>query len=96
MSIEHRRGVQLASRLDASRSELEWAVEAYCRSFAAVVLGAGAVTDALGAKRAFVAGLLVFTAFTAAASSLTASHRRRKREQPQCLSVTCDLRRATS
>jgi MFS transporter, DHA2 family, methylenomycin A resistance protein len=64
---------QLASHLHASRSELEWAVNAYALSFAAVMLGAGAITDTLGAKRAFVAGLLVFTASSAvcaAASSM--------------------------
>ena len=56
---------QLAAHLDASRSELEWAVNAYTLSFAAVMLGAGAITDTLGAKRAFVAGLLVFTVSSA-------------------------------
>ncbi|KPI05901.1 major facilitator superfamily MFS_1 [Actinobacteria bacterium OK074] len=56
---------QLSSHLHASRSELEWAVNAYTLSFAAVMLGAGAITDTLGAKRAFVAGLLVFTASSA-------------------------------
>jgi DHA2 family methylenomycin A resistance protein-like MFS transporter len=56
---------QLASHLHASRPELEWAINAYTLSFAAVMLGAGAITDALGAKRAFVAGLLVFTASSA-------------------------------
>lgn len=56
---------QLATHLDASRSELEWAVNAYTLSFAAVLLGAGAITDALGAKRAFVTGLLIFTASSA-------------------------------
>jgi MFS transporter, DHA2 family, methylenomycin A resistance protein len=56
---------QLASHLHASRSELEWAANAYTLSFAAVMLGAGAITDTLGAKRAFVAGLLVFTASSA-------------------------------
>jgi DHA2 family methylenomycin A resistance protein-like MFS transporter len=55
---------QLSSHLHASRSELQWAVDAYTLSFAAVMLGAGAITDALGAKRTFVAGLLVFTAFS--------------------------------
>src|SRR5919198_1401351 len=53
---------QLAAHLHASRSELEWAVNAYALSFAAVMLGAGTITDTLGAKRAFVAGLLIFTA----------------------------------
>ncbi|MEV6926288.1 MFS transporter [Dactylosporangium sp. NPDC051485] len=56
---------QLTSHLHASRSDLEWAVNAYTLSFAAVMLGAGAITDTLGAKRAFVAGLLVFTASSA-------------------------------
>ncbi|MFF2324867.1 MULTISPECIES: MFS transporter [unclassified Streptomyces] len=56
---------QLASHLHASRSELEWAANAYTLSFAAVMLGAGAITDTLGAKRAFVAGMLVFTASSA-------------------------------
>ncbi|MBW8483053.1 MFS transporter [Actinomadura parmotrematis] len=56
---------QLTEHLDATRAELEWAVNAYTLSFAAVMLGAGAITDALGAKRAFVAGLAVFTAASA-------------------------------
>jgi len=56
---------QLATHLHASRAELEWAVNAYTLSFAAVMLGAGAITDTLGAKRAFVAGLVVFTASSA-------------------------------
>src|SRR3954452_1242952 len=57
---------QLAVHLHASRPELEWVINAYTLSFAAVMLGAGAITDSLGAKRAFVAGLLVFTASSAA------------------------------
>jgi MFS transporter, DHA2 family, methylenomycin A resistance protein len=55
---------QLGSHMHASRSELQWVIDAYTLSFAAVMLGAGAIADALGAKRAFVAGLLVFTAFS--------------------------------
>jgi MFS transporter, DHA2 family, methylenomycin A resistance protein len=62
---------ELASHLDASRSELEWAVNAYTLCFAAVMLGAGAITDTLGAKRAFVAGLLVFTASSAVCAAAT-------------------------
>ena len=62
---------QLASHLHASRSELEWAVNAYPLSFAAVMLGAGAITDTLGAKRVFVAGLLVFTASSAVCAAAT-------------------------
>jgi DHA2 family methylenomycin A resistance protein-like MFS transporter len=55
---------QLGAHLQASRSELQWVVDAYTLSFAAVLLGAGAITDAFGAKRTFVAGLLVFTVFS--------------------------------
>jgi len=56
---------QLASRLHASRPALEWVVNAYTLSFAAGLLASGAITDTLGAKRAFVTGLLVFTASSA-------------------------------
>jgi DHA2 family methylenomycin A resistance protein-like MFS transporter len=64
-TIVHLTLAQLAAHLDATRSELEWAVNAYTLSFAAVMLGAGAITDTLGAKRAFAAGLVVFTASSA-------------------------------
>lgn len=57
---------QLSEHLNASRPELEWAINAYTLSFAAVMLGAGAITDTLGAKRAFVTGLAIFTASSAA------------------------------
>jgi DHA2 family methylenomycin A resistance protein-like MFS transporter len=63
-TIVHLTLAQLASHLHATRSELEWAIDAYTLSFAAVMLGAGAITDALGAERAFVVGLVVFTAFS--------------------------------
>ncbi|GAA5175036.1 MFS transporter [Pseudonocardia eucalypti] len=56
---------QLATHLHASRPELEWAINAYTLSFAAVMLGAGAITDTLGAKRAFSTGLTIFTASSA-------------------------------
>jgi DHA2 family methylenomycin A resistance protein-like MFS transporter len=57
--------------LQGGRGPLEWSVNAYTLSFAAVMLGAGAITDTLGAKRAFVAGLLVFTASSAACAAAT-------------------------
>jgi MFS transporter, DHA2 family, methylenomycin A resistance protein len=60
---------QLSSHLHASRAELEWAIDAYTLSFAAVMLGAGAITDVLGAKRTFIAGLVVFTASSAACAA---------------------------
>ncbi|MEU4291301.1 MFS transporter [Kribbella sp. NPDC026596] len=62
---------QLATHLNASRAELEWSVNAYTLSFAALMLGAGAITDTLGAKRAFVTGLLVFTASSAVCAVAT-------------------------
>src|SRR3954453_16695024 len=52
---------QLEEHLHASRAELEWAVNAYTVAFAAVMLGAGTITDVLGAKLAFLAGLSAFT-----------------------------------
>lgn len=52
---------QLATHLHASRADLEWSLNAYTLSFAALMLGAGAIADTLGAKRAFLTGLLVFT-----------------------------------
>src|SRR3954447_20927703 len=64
---------QLATHLHGSRAELEWSLNAYTLSFAALMLGAGAIADTLGAKRAFLTGLLVFTlssAVCAAAGSM--------------------------
>jgi DHA2 family methylenomycin A resistance protein-like MFS transporter len=64
---------QLADHLQASRAELEWSLNAYTLTFAALMLGAGAIADTIGAKRAFVTGLIVFTgasAVCAAASSM--------------------------
>ena len=64
---------QLATHLNASRAELEWSLNAYTLSFAALMLGAGAIADTLGAKRAFLTGLVVFTvssAVCAAAGSM--------------------------
>lgn len=53
---------QLSAHLEASRAELEWTVNAYTLTFAAVMLGAGAITDIIGARRTFITGLWVFTA----------------------------------
>ncbi|MDQ1293233.1 MAG: transporter, family, methylenomycin resistance protein [Actinomycetota bacterium] len=52
---------QLQVDLGASRSELEWVINAYTLTFAAMMLGAGAAADAIGAKRVFLLGLTVFT-----------------------------------
>ncbi|HVY97447.1 MAG TPA: MFS transporter [Solirubrobacterales bacterium] len=46
--------------LGASRSELQWVVDAYALVLAAFMLGAGDLADRLGARRLFVAGLALF------------------------------------
>ncbi len=45
---------------------LQWVVDGYTLMFAAVLLSAGALTDRIGARRAFAAGLTVFVAASAA------------------------------
>ncbi|MEA2448303.1 MAG: hypothetical protein QOG63_235 [Thermoleophilaceae bacterium] len=47
--------------LGASFSDLQWVVDAYVLSLAAVVLTAGSVADRIGRKPTFVFGLAVFT-----------------------------------
>src|ERR1700738_2627543 len=48
--------------LHSSFSDLQWVVNAYALSLAALLLTAGALADLLGRKRLFVIGLLIFTA----------------------------------
>jgi MFS transporter, DHA2 family, methylenomycin A resistance protein len=47
--------------LHAGIGGLSWVIDAYTLSFASLLLLAGGLGDRLGAKRVFVAGLLVFT-----------------------------------
>jgi len=47
--------------LDASFTDLQWVVDAYTISLAAVVLTAGVLADRLGRRRVFAVGLAVFT-----------------------------------
>src|SRR5919206_2284300 len=47
--------------LGGSFADLQWVVDAYTLSLAAVVLAAGALADRIGRKRTFVAGLGVFS-----------------------------------
>ncbi len=51
--------------LHSSFSDLQWVVNAYSLTLAAFLLTAGAVSDLIGRKRVFVAGLVVFTAASA-------------------------------
>src|ERR671910_2818638 len=47
--------------LGASFTELQWVVDAYTLSLAALVLTAGVLADRLGRRRVFAAGLGIFT-----------------------------------
>src|ERR1700742_1335500 len=47
--------------LGGSFSDLQWVVDAYALSLAALVLTAGSLADRLGRRRVFVAGLAIFS-----------------------------------
>ena len=47
--------------LESSFTDLQWVVDAYALSLAAVVLTAGSLADRLGRRAVFVAGLVIFT-----------------------------------
>src|SRR3954451_2294269 len=55
-------------QLATSTGELEWAVNVYVVAFASLVVLAGTVGDALGRRRLFIAGLLLFGAASALAA----------------------------
>jgi EmrB/QacA subfamily drug resistance transporter len=51
--------------LGASFTDLQWVIDAYALTLAALVLTAGSLADRLGRRRVFVAGLVLFTAASA-------------------------------
>jgi len=51
--------------LHSSFSDLQWVVNAYALTLAAFLLTSGAVSDLIGRKRVFIAGLFVFTVSSA-------------------------------
>jgi EmrB/QacA subfamily drug resistance transporter len=51
--------------LHSSFSDLQWVVNAYSLTLAAFLLTAGSISDLIGRKRVFVAGLVVFTVASA-------------------------------
>src|SRR5439155_26064657 len=48
--------------LHASFTDLQWVIDAYALALAVLVLNAGALSDILGRKRIFIAGLALFSA----------------------------------
>jgi EmrB/QacA subfamily drug resistance transporter len=56
----------MSEDLNASFSELQWVIDAYAVCLAAVLLTAGSLSDIVGRKRIFLAGLIVFTGASAA------------------------------
>lgn len=51
----------MARDLGATMSGLQWVVDGYTLMFAALLLSAGALSDRIGARRAFAAGVTAFT-----------------------------------
>ena len=51
---------QIGTQLDASLSELQWVVNGYALSLAALILVGGALGDRLGRKRLYLAGIAAF------------------------------------
>src|SRR4051795_444030 len=47
--------------LDASLSDLQWVIDAYALSLAALLLTAGSLADIFGRRRVFVIGTVLFT-----------------------------------
>ena len=60
---------RIGADLGASRSELQWVVDAYALFLAAFMLGAGDLADRLGSRRLFLAGLATFGLASAACAA---------------------------
>ncbi len=52
----------IQSSLNASFSDLQWVVDAYALTLAALLLMTGALADLFGRRRVFMIGLVIFTA----------------------------------
>ncbi|WP_327147452.1 MFS transporter [Nocardia sp. NBC_01329] len=61
----------IRTELGASLGDLQWFVNAYTLSFAALLLTASALGDRLGRRRVFLAGIAVFTLASAACALAT-------------------------
>src|SRR3954452_6545104 len=51
----------IQTELDATLSDLQWVIDAYALSLAALLLTAGSLADLFGRRRVFVIGLVIFT-----------------------------------
>jgi len=51
----------IQTELSASLSDLQWVIDAYALSLAALLLTAGSLADLFGRRRVFVIGLVIFT-----------------------------------
>lgn len=58
----------LSEALKASSTDLQWVVDAYTLSFAALLLPAGKLSDRWGRRRMLLIGLVGFTLFSAGAA----------------------------
>ena len=58
----------ISEEFHASTSEMQWAINAYLLSFAALLLTMGALGDRFGRKRMFLAGMVVFCVSSLAAA----------------------------
>ena len=61
----------IKTELGASLSDLQWFINAYTLSFAALLLTASAIGDRLGRRRIFLAGITLFTLASAACAMAT-------------------------
>ncbi|MEV4128946.1 MFS transporter [Nocardia sp. NPDC049707] len=61
----------IRTELGASLADLQWFVNAYTLSFAALLLTATSIGDRLGRRRVFLAGIAIFTAASAACALAT-------------------------
>jgi EmrB/QacA subfamily drug resistance transporter len=64
---------KLETSLGASFTDLQWVIDVYSLALATVVLTAGALADRFGRKRAFLLGLLVFSAASLACGLATSA-----------------------
>ena len=60
---------QLRASLGASFTDMQWVLDAYTVTLAALLLTGGSLADRLGRKRMFMVGLVMFTISSLAAGS---------------------------